>query len=190
MVEMAHRSIHIYDYYSQTLILQQNTVSTRNGVSYCRRGYDSGKGPIRIYNGQHATTDNECLSENMDVLETWAKYLVDSGADHMPLTFGNSEAWGQKYNLVWDMIFGTELFSRRFMKRSVPLPENAEYLRLTAWQPKRLCKSNWILWCAALTNSDAEVTQRIKPVYTFLQDTPDSIHGYQKEQMIYTTPDL
>jgi len=41
-----------------------------------------------------------------------------------------------------------------------------------------------------LTNSDADAAQLLKPVYTFLQDTPDSIDSYQKEQAIFTTLDL
>jgi len=114
----------------------------------------------------------------LDTARQYAKAWEEktSGADHTPLTFDHQESWGQKYNLVWDKIFGTNLFSDALFKNEIayyqkmqneyglPLDNRSDYT-----------KSDWILWCAALADDDADTASLIHPVYAFLQETPDRV---------------
>ena len=106
--------------------------------------------------------------------KAWEEKTSDS--DHTPLTFDDQESWGQKYNLVWDKIFGTNLFSDAVFDNEIayylkiqneyglPLDNRSDYT-----------KSDWILWCSALSDNDEETARLIKPVYAFLQETPDRV---------------
>jgi hypothetical protein len=114
----------------------------------------------------------------LDTAKEYAKTWEDkvSGSDHTPLTFSDKDSWGQKYNLIWDKIFGTKLFSddlfenevsyyiRTQNKYGLPLDNRSDYT-----------KSDWILWCSALTDDSDKTAELIKPVYKFLQDTPDRL---------------
>lgn len=99
-----------------------------------------------------------------------------AGNDFTPLTFNNKDSWGQKYNLVWDKVFGTNLFSDDIFRNEIahykkvqnkyglPLDSRDDYT-----------KSDWILWCASLADDNSDITELIKPIYLFLQDTPDRL---------------
>lgn len=92
--------------------------------------------------------------------------------DHYMLAFGNAESWSLKYNLVWDKVWHTKLFSDQvytaelsyYQKQSrefgVPLDNRATYT-----------KSDWILWCAAMTSDIDQRKALISPVAHYLQET-------------------
>lgn len=92
--------------------------------------------------------------------------------DHYMLAFGNAESWSLKYNLVWDKVWHTKLFSDQvytaelsyYQKQSrefgVPLDNRATYT-----------KSDWILWCAAMTSDIDQRKALISPVAHYLKDT-------------------
>lgn len=102
--------------------------------------------------------------------EDWEK-RADAG-DHYMLAFGKSDTWSLKYNLVWDMLFGSELFSKEVYEKELswymqkinqygpPLDSRAEYT-----------KSDWILWCAAMAENPVQVQKLIKPVADYLENT-------------------
>ncbi|MCI8622654.1 MAG: DUF4965 domain-containing protein [Provencibacterium sp.] len=96
--------------------------------------------------------------------------------DHTALTFGDRQGWSLKYNLVWDRLFGSGLFA----------PET--YRQETAWYRKQCnaygvpldsrkdyTKSDWILWCCAMTDSREEMESLIRPIARFLKEAPDRV---------------
>ncbi len=105
-----------------------------------------------------------------EMAEDWEK-RADAG-DHYMLAFGKSDTWSLKYNLVWDMLFGSELFSKEVYEKELswymqkinqygpPLDSRAEYT-----------KSDWILWCAAMAENPVQVQKLIKPVADYLENT-------------------
>lgn len=96
--------------------------------------------------------------------------------DHYMLTFGNAESWSLKYNLIWDKLWKTHLFSdhvyeteiacylRQSQKFGVPLDSRATYT-----------KSDWILWCTAMTPDLSQRKALIAPVAHYLQETPTRV---------------
>ena len=96
--------------------------------------------------------------------------------DHTALTFGSGYGWSLKYNLVWDQLFNTNLFSRQLIaneirwynqmqnKYGVPLDIREDYT-----------KTDWVLWIAAMAETREERMELIRPIYRFLKDTPDRV---------------
>ena len=96
---------------------------------------------------------------------------ADAG-DHYSLVFGDKESWSLKYNMVWDRLFGSGLFSKEVADK-----ELAEYIRKTNRYGVPLdsredyTKSDWILWTAAMTD-DKEIRRTlINPVTQYLEET-------------------
>lgn len=100
----------------------------------------------------------------------WEK-RADAG-DHYMLAFGEADTWSLKYNLVWDKIFDTNLFSEKvyekefswYMQKAnqygVPLDNRADY-----------SKSDWLCWCAAMTDNQEQVERLIYPIADYLENT-------------------
>ena len=90
--------------------------------------------------------------------------------DHYQLVFGEGkkDTWSLKYNLVWDKLWKSGLFSDEVYEKELayykkkanrygtPLDSRAAYT-----------KSDWILWCAAMDNTAA----LIQPVAAYLKET-------------------
>ena len=91
--------------------------------------------------------------------------------DHYQLVFGEGEkdTWSLKYNLVWDKLWKSGLFSDEVYEKELayykkkanrygtPLDSRAAYT-----------KSDWILWCAAMDDNTAAL---IQPVAAYLKET-------------------
>lgn len=99
-----------------------------------------------------------------------------SAGDHFMLAFGQPDTWSMKYNLVWDLIFGSGLFSKEVYEKELawyvgkintygtPLDSRATYT-----------KSDWICWCAAMTEDQEQAESLIKPVAGYLENTKTRI---------------
>ena len=91
--------------------------------------------------------------------------------DHYQLVFGEGkkDTWSLKYNLVWDKLWKSGLFSDEVYEKELayykkkanrygtPLDSRAAYT-----------KSDWILWCAAMDDNTAAL---IQPVAAYLKET-------------------
>lgn len=95
-----------------------------------------------------------------------------SAGDHYMLSFGETDTWSLKYNLVWDKLFKSDLFSEEVYEKEtkwyiqkinefgVPLDSRRDYT-----------KSDWILWCAAMTQDKEEFEKLVAPVAKYLEQT-------------------
>lgn len=92
--------------------------------------------------------------------------------DHYMLAFGEPDTWSLKYNLVWDKILKSHLFSedvyekelawymQKMNQYGVPLDSRKDYT-----------KSDWICWCAAMTDNREQAEKLIAPVAAYLENT-------------------
>ncbi|MFC5649894.1 glutaminase domain-containing protein [Paenibacillus solisilvae] len=114
------------------------------------------------------------LSVAKEMASKW-KTMADDG-DHSKLAFGQEGTWSLKYNLIWDLIFGTGLFGEEVLSREVawylerqneygtPLDSRATYT-----------KADWLIWSAALAEERNDFIKLVEPLWKMLNDTPDRV---------------
>lgn len=96
--------------------------------------------------------------------------------DHYTLVFGKPDTWSLKYNLVWDKMWGSDLFSDEVYEK-----ELSYYLQKTNIygtpldNRKTYTKSDWILWCAAMEESKEKAARLIGPVADYLKNTESRV---------------
>ena len=102
-----------------------------------------------------------------------AKWVEIAVVDnHTVLSFFNSDSWSLKYNLIWDIVFGSRLFPEdlpekelmfyltKSEKYGVPLDNRVTY-----------SKSDWLLWCAAMSNNPDMRRKYIRPVADYIRES-------------------
>ena len=95
-----------------------------------------------------------------------------NAGDHYALAFGKPETWSLKYNLVWDKIWGCNLFSEEVYEKEI-----AYYIGKTLEYGTPLdnrcnyTKSDWILWCVTMTQNKEQAESLIKPIAYYLENT-------------------
>lgn len=82
------------------------------------------------------------------------------------LAFDQEDSYSMKYNLIWDILWGTKVFDFSLLEKEfdsyllrsntygMPLDNRADYT-----------KSDWLVWCASLMESKDAFIQMIKPLY-------------------------
>ena len=117
--------------------------------------------------GKYATSARQMAAQ-------WAVMALDG--DHYKLAFDKPGTWSQKYNLVWDMLLGMDLFPSSMRKTEMafylqhlnqyglPLDNRADYTKL-----------DWELWTATLTNDPSQFTALISPIAKWLRETPTRV---------------
>ena len=103
----------------------------------------------------------------------WEKMAFDE--DHYKLAFDKPGTWSQKYNIVWDKVFGWNLFSdkifeiemnyyqQKMNKYGLPLDSRKEYT-----------KNDWIMWTACLRTED-DFHKLLQSVYKYANETPSRV---------------
>ena len=88
------------------------------------------------------------------------------------LGFGNPESWSLKYNLVWDKLWKSGLFTEKVYETElsfyekkmacygVPLDSRTSY-----------AKSDWQLWACAMSENAQQVKRLIEPIANYLVET-------------------
>ena len=105
-----------------------------------------------------------------EMAKKWEKMAY--AGDHYALAYGGKESFSLKYNLIWDKLFNSHLFSddvykketyfyiRKMNRYGVPLDSRKSYT-----------KSDWILWCASFFDDREQARQMIKPIARYLSET-------------------
>ena len=92
--------------------------------------------------------------------------------DHYKLAFDRGGSWSLKYNLVWDKLWGLQLFPRQVMEREmkyyltkqntygVPLDNREGYT-----------KSDWVIWTAAMADDVETFLKFSDPLWRYVNET-------------------
>ena len=92
--------------------------------------------------------------------------------DHYKLAFDRGGTWSLKYNLVWDKLWGINIFPRQVAERElkfyltkqnrygVPLDNREAY-----------SKSDWIIWAASMTDDQQTFVKFTDPIWSWVNET-------------------
>ena len=109
-----------------------------------------------------------------EMAESWTKRAAQG--NHTVLAFGSPESWGLKYNLVWDLLFGSHLFSEDIFAGEVSwYKEKMNKFGMPLDNRQTYTKSDWILWTACLTSDKEEMRELAAPVARYLRETKSRV---------------
>ena len=107
--------------------------------------------------------------------ENWSQRAKNQDGSYR-LAFDKEGTYSMKYNMVWDKIWGTELFSDKVVKREIA--SNFTRFNKYGMPLDSRCdqtKSDWLVWTATMTKGGAEFKKFIAPLWNFYNETPDRI---------------
>lgn len=96
--------------------------------------------------------------------------------DHYRLAFDRKNTWSQKYNMVWDKLWKTNVFPTGTMERDVQyyLKKQNKY-GLPLDIRKDYTKNDWIMWTAAMAKDKTTFLKFVEPVYKFMNETESRV---------------
>jgi hypothetical protein len=101
----------------------------------------------------------------------WLNTAVAENGESL-LAFDRPGTFSMKYNMVWDKVWGTGLFSQEFMdnelknnkkyfnKYGMPLDSRADYT-----------KSDWLVWVASMASDKAVFEKFVSPLWSAYNDS-------------------
>lgn len=96
--------------------------------------------------------------------------------DHYRLAFDRPNTWSQKYNMVWDKLWNTNLFPNNAMQREIKYylgKQNKYGLPLDC--RKDYTKSDWIMWTATMAPDTKTFLKFMDPVYNYINETTSRV---------------
>ncbi len=114
-------------------------------------------------------------AEAVKMADTWMKTAINADGSSK-LAYDRPDSFSMKYNMVWDRVWKTGLFSQEFMDREIennfkhfneygmPLDTRADYT-----------KSDWIVWTASMASSDKVFADYIAPLWKFYNESPSRV---------------
>ena len=95
------------------------------------------------------------------------------GEGIMPLAYGQEGSYSLKYNILFDKLFGFCLIGQDVCERETAyyIEKNERY-GVPLDTRRDYTKSDWILWCAALTDEKEKVRALYAPILTYLAESP------------------
>lgn len=96
--------------------------------------------------------------------------------DHYRLAFDRENTWSQKYNMVWDKLWNTNIFPNDAMQREIKyyLKKQNKY-GLPLDSRKDYTKNDWIMWTAAMAPNNKTFLKFVAPVYDYINETESRV---------------
>lgn len=123
--------------------------------------------------GDEATA-SKYMDKAREMAQEWERQARE--ADHYRLAFDRADTWSQKYNMVWDKLWGTNLFPNDAIGREVSyyLKKQNKY-GLPLDIRRDYTKTDWIMWTAAMSKDKKTFLRFVEPVYTYINETPSRV---------------
>ena len=104
----------------------------------------------------------------------WEKDARDG--DHYRMEFHKPGTWSQKYNLVWDKMWGLNLFPGEVLAREIPFYLSKQQTYGLPLDSRDLqTKSDWILWTAAMAPDTDTFLKFSDKHYDYINQTPNRV---------------
>jgi len=119
--------------------------------------------------GDKATAD-KYMARAKEMAVQWEKDALEG--DHYRLAFDREDTWSQKYNMIWDKLWKTNLFPNDAMERDVQYyltKQNRYGLPLDC--RKDYTKSDWVMWTAGMAKDKADFLKFVAPLYDYMNET-------------------
>lgn len=115
-------------------------------------------------------TSEKYINAAKDMAKQWEQMAGDG--DHYRLTFDKPGTWSQKYNLIWDKLFGLNIFPPEVAKKEVAyyLTKQNKY-GLPLDSREDYTKTDWIIWSACLAENEEDFRQLMLPVHVYANET-------------------
>ena len=123
--------------------------------------------------GEAAVAD-EYLGKARAMARKWEEMALEG--DHYRLAFDREDTWSQKYNMIWDKLWGLNLFSDEVYDREIKYylkVQNKYGLPLDC--RRDYTKSDWIMWTAGMAPDMDTFQQFVHPVYTYINETESRV---------------
>ncbi|MBQ5971040.1 MAG: DUF4965 domain-containing protein [Prevotella sp.] len=117
------------------------------------------------------------MAKAKEMAKKWEETSVTQDASHYRLTFnGNDNTWSLKYNLVWDKMWETNLFSNEVYTREVNyyLNKQNDY-GVPLDNRQGYTKSDWLVWAASLASSKATFLRFVNKLYSYVNSTSSRV---------------
>ncbi|MCV9886655.1 glutaminase family protein [Metabacillus halosaccharovorans] len=100
-----------------------------------------------------------------------------SATTHYKLTFDSlDETWSLKYNLIWDHLFGLNLFSKEIIHKEIPHYLSKQNKYGTPLDNRNTyTKADWLVWSAAMATEEGDFEKMIAPLWRFLHETESRV---------------
>lgn len=106
-----------------------------------------------------------------EMASTWEKET--HVGDHYVLAYGaGKDTWSQKYNMVWDKLWGTHIIPGNAMQTEINYyltKQNKYGLPLDC--RRDYTKTDWIMWTASMASTKADFQKFVAPVYKYINET-------------------
>lgn len=105
------------------------------------------------------------------------KWETDANdGDHYRLAYDREDTWSQKYNLVWDKLWGSHTFPDQVMKKEI-----AYYLKkqntygLPLDSRALYSKNDWVMWTASMAEDTETFLKFSDPIWNWVNETTDRV---------------
>ena len=106
--------------------------------------------------------------------QKWAAKADDG--NHFRLAFDRPGTWSQKHNLIWDKILGLHLFPDRVSGEEISFYQSKlDQFGLPYDSRVKQSLIDWSIWSASLASSRAGFEVFVRPIYRFLNETPNRV---------------
>ena len=118
---------------------------------------------------------NDLYTRYMDTARKMAQiWEIDArDGDHYKLAFDKGGSWSQKYNLVWDKLWGINIFPKQVREREIKyyLTKQNKY-GLPLDSRMSYTKSDWISWTASMADDTETFLKFSDLLWKYVNETP------------------